>query len=662
MVIALLAVVQAVQFDIKRRAEKCLSDEIAAGSLVVVHYNILGNVKGRTGVSLLIKDPLGKYLKEDSDIDLTSEDIHKFSFNAETAGTYSTCFFNSNDVAMRVSLDFKHGVEAKDYSDIAKREHLMPVEKELRKMEDTVDEIHREMLYMREREAAMRNTNESTNSRVLWFSSFSIFVLLAMGLWQVIVSPVSFMLPPSYTSKEISQLFLNVAKHVEELNHHTSTQQVSMPSDNDIASWIANNEEFTPAKHPLALIQRSQTQTNCPVSPKTQRRSVAIKPGKNSMYTLVAGKQRSISLEELTRMKTILRQKSFEIANGKMNKLNEEKQILSTRRRRKAIVPTHFNDNKANTAGKQALISELIHTTTFTMEDIFQMSCQFKDLAMANGTITSDKFTTIIGNHLGKLVSGANLPGDHGVSTIGETISSSTSLIKRLYQVFDKDGNGTIDFREFIIGLNSLVKGTLEQKLDTLFALYDKDGSGTISVSELVLILNGGQEKMSQLAVYIDNYFATVDTNGDNVITEEEFATAAVLEPLVLEALTKSLAFNRHTTLSLRQSLRCFCDRTKVDWSAMLSMLEDLNDTTRIGRETEQIIRRFSSESHEYIAPMALLSIDQFQHLVSSYYADAQPEDNATLHDLFQSYNQSNEHSGKINAREFLSDLAGFLR
>eukprot|EP00644_Phytophthora_capsici_P011480 jgi/Phyca11/508711/fgenesh2_kg.PHYCAscaffold_37_\ len=61
----------------------------------------------------------------------------------------------------------------------------MPVEKELRKMEDTVDEIHREMLYMREREATMRNTNESTNSRVLWFSFLSIIVLLGMGVWQV---------------------------------------------------------------------------------------------------------------------------------------------------------------------------------------------------------------------------------------------------------------------------------------------------------------------------------------------------------------------------------------------------------------------------------------------------------------------------------------------
>lgn len=178
--------VDAVQFDVRRHFEKCLSDEVAQGSLVVIHYNVIGGRKGKTGVSVTITDPLHKYLKQDSDIDMTSDDFHKFSFHADAAGTYSVCFYNMNDNPVRMMLDFKHGVEAKDYSEVAKREHLMPVEKELRKMEDTVDEIHREMLYMRQREAAMRNTNESTNSRVLWFSFFSIVVLLGMGVAQVL--------------------------------------------------------------------------------------------------------------------------------------------------------------------------------------------------------------------------------------------------------------------------------------------------------------------------------------------------------------------------------------------------------------------------------------------------------------------------------------------
>ncbi|CAH0490265.1 unnamed protein product [Peronospora farinosa] len=176
----------AVQFDIRRHDEKCLSDEVAQGSLVVVHYDVIGGQRGQSGVWLTITDPLHSLLKQDNNIDTSSDDTHKFSFTANAGGNYAVCFSNNNDKPVRVMLDFKHGVEAKDYTEVAKREHLMPVEKELRKMEDTVDEIHREMLYMREREAMMRNTNESTNARVLWFSFFSIVVLLGMGIWQVL--------------------------------------------------------------------------------------------------------------------------------------------------------------------------------------------------------------------------------------------------------------------------------------------------------------------------------------------------------------------------------------------------------------------------------------------------------------------------------------------
>ncbi|CAI5736093.1 unnamed protein product [Hyaloperonospora brassicae] len=177
----------AVHFDVRSQAEKCLSDEIAHGSLVVVHYNVLGGVRGQSGVSLVVTDPQRKFLKQDENIDTSSDAVHKFSFTAGASGVYTVCFANSHrDKAARVLLELKHGVEAKDYSEVAKREHLMPVEKELRKMEDTVEEIHREMLYLQAREAAMRNTNESTNARVLWFSFLSILVLVGMGVWQVL--------------------------------------------------------------------------------------------------------------------------------------------------------------------------------------------------------------------------------------------------------------------------------------------------------------------------------------------------------------------------------------------------------------------------------------------------------------------------------------------
>lgn len=59
----------------------------------------------------------------------------------------------------RVNMDILTGVNAEDYSEVAKKEHLEPIEVELRKLEDQVFEVHKEFLYMREREAAMRDTN-----------------------------------------------------------------------------------------------------------------------------------------------------------------------------------------------------------------------------------------------------------------------------------------------------------------------------------------------------------------------------------------------------------------------------------------------------------------------------------------------------------------------
>ena len=100
-----------VQFDVRRKSEKCLSDDITKDSFAMVYYNVIGNVKGETGVSMMARDPNGKYLKEDHNIDVTKDEFHTFSFTADGGGTYTICFYNNNDASMRVLMDFKHGVD-----------------------------------------------------------------------------------------------------------------------------------------------------------------------------------------------------------------------------------------------------------------------------------------------------------------------------------------------------------------------------------------------------------------------------------------------------------------------------------------------------------------------------------------------------------------------
>jgi uncharacterized membrane protein SpoIIM required for sporulation len=49
-----------------------------------------------------------------------------------------------------------------------------------------VAEIVAEMDYLRTREQKLRDTNESTNTRVKWFAFGTMGMLIALGAWQVV--------------------------------------------------------------------------------------------------------------------------------------------------------------------------------------------------------------------------------------------------------------------------------------------------------------------------------------------------------------------------------------------------------------------------------------------------------------------------------------------
>ncbi|KAF9342959.1 vesicle coat component, partial [Mortierella sp. AD094] len=84
-----------------------------------------------------------------------------------------------------VDIDFEIGSETIDYAKLAEQEKLKPMELELRKLEDLVRDILDNMEHLQAREERMRNTNESTNARVKFFSTLTMCVLVVLGLWQI---------------------------------------------------------------------------------------------------------------------------------------------------------------------------------------------------------------------------------------------------------------------------------------------------------------------------------------------------------------------------------------------------------------------------------------------------------------------------------------------
>jgi len=104
---------------------------------------------------------------------------------------FSLCFHSVVPTNMRgqrheVFLLTKHGVEAKNYENLGDAAKLKPLEVELKRLEDLSESIVQDFNYMRQREEEMRDTNENTNSRVLYFSIFSMCCLLGLATWQVL--------------------------------------------------------------------------------------------------------------------------------------------------------------------------------------------------------------------------------------------------------------------------------------------------------------------------------------------------------------------------------------------------------------------------------------------------------------------------------------------
>lgn len=85
-----------------------------------------------------------------------------------------------------VELDVDIGADAKDWSAIQAAEKLKPMEMELRRIEEMVQELVNEMEYLKTREQKLRDTNESTNERVKWFALGTIGMLIGLGAWQVV--------------------------------------------------------------------------------------------------------------------------------------------------------------------------------------------------------------------------------------------------------------------------------------------------------------------------------------------------------------------------------------------------------------------------------------------------------------------------------------------
>jgi len=170
---SLILNVEGIMWYLEPNTQKCLREELQSNVLVTGDYEV-SEAPGQR-VDYTVRDSNGHILSQKDDISKG-----KFSFVTETHDAFEICFISRVPTQMRgmkqeVSLVIKRGIEARNYEGIGEAAKLKPMEVELKRLEDLSEEIVKDFSMMRKREEEMRDTNESTNNRVFYFSLFSMF-------------------------------------------------------------------------------------------------------------------------------------------------------------------------------------------------------------------------------------------------------------------------------------------------------------------------------------------------------------------------------------------------------------------------------------------------------------------------------------------------------
>ncbi|KAE8659498.1 Transmembrane emp24 domain-containing protein p24delta7 [Hibiscus syriacus] len=191
---------ESMRFELDSGQTKCVSEDVKTNALSVGKYSIVNPddahplpdahplsdahpLPDAHKLTVKASSPYGHIYHIGDDVDSGN-----FAFTAAEKGAYTACFLAANhQPPVRITIDFgwKTGIAAKDWSLVAKKGQVDMMELELKKLYDTVTDIHEEMFYLREREEEMQHLNSETNSKMTTLGFFSIVVCLSVAGLQI---------------------------------------------------------------------------------------------------------------------------------------------------------------------------------------------------------------------------------------------------------------------------------------------------------------------------------------------------------------------------------------------------------------------------------------------------------------------------------------------
>ncbi|KAL6971662.1 hypothetical protein U1Q18_031341 [Sarracenia purpurea var. burkii] len=153
--------------------------DIVSGNFVVVDHDIFWS-SDHPGIDFIVTSPAGDVVHT---LKGTSGD--KFEFKAPRNGMYKFCFHNPYSSPETVSF-YIHVGHIPNEHDLAKDEHLDPINVKISELREALESITAEQKYLKARDARHRRTNESTRKRVIFYTIGEYILLAIVSAHQVV--------------------------------------------------------------------------------------------------------------------------------------------------------------------------------------------------------------------------------------------------------------------------------------------------------------------------------------------------------------------------------------------------------------------------------------------------------------------------------------------
>ncbi|XP_056269429.1 lysophosphatidylcholine acyltransferase 2 [Pseudoliparis swirei] len=119
--------------------------------------------------------------------------------------------------------------------------------------------------------------------------------------------------------------------------------------------------------------------------------------------------------------------------------------------------------------------------------------------------------------------------------------------LEELFALFDRDGDGTIDFREYVIGVTILCRpANTEDVLRLAFQLFDTDGDERITREEFTALLRSA---LGVSNLNMAKLFKEVDADGSGFISFAEFHDFAMIHPEYAKLFSTYLELQRYQAI-----------------------------------------------------------------------------------------------------------------